>query len=287
MQTIKRLPRIVKRIVVEAMNDNVTGEAAKVAFYLFLSFFPAILVLFALTGILGGDAAFNWIMGRIETIAPGQAGGFLSRFVRQVTNQERPGMLSVGILIMLWAASGGFAALGDGLNTMYNVKERRSWWKKRLVALGLMVAAVVLLIGGALIVVAGPALIETMGMSPLATALRWPLAFLLVLALLWLIYYVLPNRDQARSKWLALFGAAVGALAWLAVTGLFRLYVANFASYGETYGFVGAVMVLMLWLYLSALAFLIGGETASTIEQIGNEARTGHASGTRTGDAVA
>lgn len=258
---------LVRRTFTEARADNITGEAAKVAFYLFLSLFPLILVLFSLTGLVGGDAAFTLIMERIEAAVPPETAQYLERFVRQVTEQRRPAVLSVGLLLTLWAASGGFAAFGDGLNTMYGIAETRSWWKKRAIALGVLLASVVLLLGGALLILAGPEAIGALGLSTVWDVLRWPLAFALIVALLWLIYLTLPNRDQSGVKTETLIGAVVGAALWLLATAGFRFYVANFGSYGETYGFVGAVIVLMLWLYLTAVATLLGGEVASVLER--------------------
>ncbi|MFW6078815.1 MAG: YihY/virulence factor BrkB family protein [Gemmatimonadota bacterium] len=250
----------------EARRDNITGEAAKVAFYLFLSLFPLVLVLFSLTGLIGGDAAFQWIMGRIQALVPGETATFLEQYVRQVTDQSRPDIFSLGLLLTLWAASGGFAALADGLNTMYDLRERRSWWRKRVIAVGLLLAAVVLVLGGAGVILAGPALIDRFGLPEVWFVLRWPVAFALVVAMFWLVYLVLPNRSQRGALLPTLGGAAVGAALWLLVMAAFRLYVANFARYSETYGFVGAVIVLMLWLQLTAAVALFGGEVAAVWE---------------------
>ncbi|HEX7120446.1 MAG TPA: YihY/virulence factor BrkB family protein [Longimicrobiales bacterium] len=255
-----------KQTAREAIGDNLTGEAAKVAYYFFLSLFPLILVLFALTGLLGGDAAFRWIMGRLETALPADTATYLERFVRQVTDQPRPGVLSIGILLTLWSASNVFTAFADGLNTMYDVEETRSWWKKRLVAIALLVATAVLIVGSATAILAGGAIGRALGVGALWNALVLPIAFVLLTLGLWLIYYFLPAVESRRRKGRILVGAIFGALVWIGATYLFRLYVANFGSYGETYGFVGAVIVLLLWLYLSALAVLLGGEVAAVLE---------------------
>lgn len=263
--------RAVKRILGEAVRDNITGEAAKVAFYLFLSLFPLLLVLFGLTGILGGDDAFRWIMAQLRTAAPGAAADFLERFVRDVTDNERPGLLSLGLVILLWAASGGVAALGDGLNAMYDVEEGRGWVRKRLLALGLLAAVSLLMTTGAALVVAGPELFRTLGMGGWANLVRWPAAFGLLLLLFWILYFFLPDRDQRGVQAETLVGAVVGAAVWLMVTALFRVYVSNFGSYGETYGFVGAVMVLLFWLYLTSISILLGGEVAAVLEGRGGD----------------
>ncbi len=264
---------IVKQSLVEARRDNLTGEAAKVAYYFFLSLFPLILVIFALTGILGGDEAFRWITGRVGTALPPETASYIERFIRQVTDRPRPGVLSLGILLTLWAASNVFAAFADGLNTMYNLEETRPWWKKRLVALALLVGAAVLVVASATAILAGAAVGRALGLSAVWDVLRLPLAFVLLTFVFWLVYYFLPDREQQGSKARILLGAVSGALLWIAATYLFRLYVANFSNYSETYGFVGAVIVLLLWLYVTALAVLFGGEVAAVLEK---RAAAGH-----------
>lgn len=258
---------LLKRIFLEAKSDNLPGESAKVAFYFFLSLFPAILTLFSLTGFVGGEAAFDWIMGSIRRMVPQETASYLARFVRQITSDQRAGILSLGLLLTLWSASTGVSALTDAMNRMYDVEETRNWFKRRGIALGLLVAITVLLIGATTIIVAGPSLVDFMGLDRVMTVLRWPIGLAAIVFLLWLLYYVLPNRDQRHRMLMALLGAVVGGLGWLAVTGLFRLYIANFGRYSETYGFVGSVIVLMLWLQLTAMAILFGGEVASTVEQ--------------------
>lgn len=259
------------KVFKEAKRDNITGEAAKVAYYFFLSLFPLILSLFALTGLFGGDQAFEAIMREIRSAVPQDTATYLSKFVQQVTEEQRPGLLSVGVLLTLWSASNVFAALGDGLNTMYDAEETRSWWKKRLIAIGLLIVGSILLIVGAGAMVAGPEIVSSLGLGVIGNILRWPLAFAALVGLMWLIYYFLPNRDQSRSKKEVMVGAVVGTLVWILASVAFRFYVSNFGSYSETYGFVGAVIVLLLWLYITAIAILLGGEVAAELE--GNRPR--------------
>lgn len=261
--------KLVVQIFKEAMEDGITGEAAKAAYYFFLSLFPAILALFAFTGILGGDETFRWIMAQLRGALPGQAADFLQKFVGEITGDSRPGMLSFGILATLWSASNVFVVLSDGLNRMYDLSEGRAWWKKRLYALAAMVIGLICLSIGSVVLLAGPALLYVAGIPKfLFNLLRWPLAFILLGSMMWLVYYLLPERDQSGKAREAAIGAAVGTVLWIAVTGLFRFYIANFSSYGESYGFVGAIIVILLWLYLTALVILFGGEVAATLEQL-------------------
>lgn len=263
----RQLARAVWRIVLEARDDNLTGEAAKVAYYFFLSIWPLFLGLFAFTGIFGGQPAFDWIMGWVTTLLPDGPTGYLERFVRQITDESRPDMLSLGIVLTFWSGSNVFAALTDGLNVMYDIEEGRRWWMRRLLAIGLLLVASVLLTVGAAAILAGAEIIEALGLDAVYNVLRWPIAFLLLTALLWMIYTWLPDRDQRMSKGPVTIGALVGSSLWVVVTSLFRFYVARFGTYDETYGFVGAILVLLIWLYLTALTILLGGEVAVSLEQ--------------------
>lgn len=269
---LHRLSRtLVGQIFREAMDDGITGEAAKAAYYFFLSFFPLILALFAFTGILGGQEAFEWIMGWLHRALPGEAAEYLQAFVEEITGDSRPGMLSFGIVLTLWAASNVFAILTAGLNRMYDLDEDRPWWKRRLIALAALIVGLVLLTTAAVSLLAGPALIEIFGLGRYWFVLRWPLAFVLLVAMLWLVYYLLPARDQSGAWRPVLVGAVVGAALWVLGTLGFRLYVANFGSYSTTYGVVGGIIVLLVWLYLTALTILFGGEVAATLEQRARE----------------
>ena len=253
-------------ILKEARDDNLTGESAKVAYYFFLSIWPLFLGLFAFTGIFGGEPAFEWIMGFLQDLLPDEPTRFLQRFVREITSESRPDLLSVGLLLTLWSGSNIFASLADGLNTVYDIEEGRSWWKKRGLSLVLMICASVLLTVGATAILAGEEIIEGLGLGGVYNIARWPLAFVLLTALLWLVYYYLPDREQDLSVRYVAIGAVVGASLWVLATTAFRAYVGSIGSYGETYGFVGAVITLLIWIYLTALAILFGGEVAMCLE---------------------
>lgn len=264
---MKNRMELFKKIFQEAQRDRLTAEAAKAAYYFFLSFFPTILALFALTGLVGGDTAFRWIMTQLYAAMPGDAAAYLSRFVLEVTGESRPGLLSAALLLTLWAASNVFVAISDGLNVMYDIEERRSWWKRRAIALAALLASLILLTAATAALVAGPELISLLRLNDVWYLLRWPLAFVMLTLMMWMIYYLLPNREQGRAWRPTLIGALAGSALWVIGTLGFRLYVSNFGSYDRTYGFVAGIIVLLLWLYLSAVAILFGGEVAATLEQ--------------------
>jgi membrane protein len=260
-----KLFALARRVVVEAVGDNITGEAAKAAYYFFLSLFPMVIAMFAFTGILGGSAAFERIMDWLNTALPEDATQFVEGFVREITDERRPDALSLGIVLTIWAASNFFAALGDGLDTMFDVRGRSSWWKKRLKSLLLMVIGGSLLFGSAAALLAGPQLAAVLGLGPLAQWLAWPIVFTTLVVLLFFIYYILPAHDQSSMRRELLIGAITGTALWLAATALFRLYVSNFGNFGMTYGLIGGIVVLLLWLYITATAILLGGEVAHVL----------------------
>lgn len=260
-----------KRVWSEFKKDDISGQAAKVAYYFFLSLPPALMAVFALTGIFGGPEVAERISGELGAALPAEASGLVDEFVGQVVMEKKPGLLSIGLLLALWSASNVFNAMGDTLNVAYGVEEDRSWVKKKLVALGTMIAVAVLFLAGTTALVAGPAISDALGLGQVGRALwavgQWPLAFLLIASAFWIIYYVLPNKDQSDCKKTLFKASAVAAGLWLLATFAFRLYVANFSSYSATYGFIGAVIVLLLWMYVTSLVILLGGEVAAEMER--------------------
>lgn len=258
---------VVRQVFREAMHDRITAEAARAAYFFFLSLFPLILAMFALTGILGGDRAFDWIMGRLRLALPGEAAVYLEEFVAEITGETRPGILSFSILFTLWSSSNIVATLADGLNRMYDLVETRPWWKRRLIALVALVVGSVFLLIGTVAMLAGPGLLDLVGLAAAWEILRWPLAVVMLVLLMWLVYYLLPDRSMKGSARPTLVGALAGTGVWLLGTVGFRVYVSQFGRYSELYGFVGGIIVLLLWLYLTSLAILLGGEVAATLEQ--------------------
>jgi membrane protein len=253
-----------KRVARGALDDNITGEAAKAAFYFFLSLFPMLMVLFAFTGLFGGEQAFDRIMGWLQDALPEDAIGFVEDPVREVTEQRNPAAFSFGILLAVWAASNFFAALGDSLDNMFDARGG-SWWKKRLKAVLLMLVGGSLLFVSSLALITGPQLAGALGVPGIMQWLAWPLVFLMLVALLWVIYYIMPAYDQSTRRKELLIGAIAATIMWLLATAAFRMYVSGIADYSRLYGIVGGVIVLLLWLYITAFVILLGGEIAEAL----------------------
>lgn len=260
-----------KRLLAQIKKDDLPNQSAGVAFFAFLSFPPTLLVLFALTGFFGGETAAEWLTNRLSAALPGEAGELVDGFVEDVVHQRAPGPFSIGLLLALWAASNVFMALSRALNTAYGIVDPRAWVKQRAISLGMLLVFVLFFLSGSVVLIAGPQIASALDLAGVAEVtwniIQWPLAILLVALAFGSAYYVLPARDQ-RAHLIEIYkGALFATLAWVVATLGFRLYISNFGQYTETYGFIGTIIVLLLWLWISALVVLIGGEIASELEQ--------------------
>jgi membrane protein len=256
---IERLPPLGRDIAHRLLDEDFVGEAAKMAYFFFLSVFPALLIVFALTGFVGGDTAFARITTVVFTLTPPDASAFLHRFIAELANERRPGMLSFGALVLFWAGSSGVAALTDALNQIHGVSEARGWWSRRALALSILAIGSTLIVLGTVIVVGGVAALRAIGLSAVWDVVRWPLAAALPLVALWLAFYFLPDRSRPGGLWEAFIGAAVATLLWGLATALFSVYLTNIRDYSRVYGAIGTVMALLIWFFLSAFAVLLGG----------------------------
>ena len=261
------LPSVAQEVAHRCSRDRITTEAASIAFYFFLSFFPLILSLFALTGLIGREAAFDWIMNELLVALPQEASEWIGEFVRQVTSSRSASALSIGLVLSFWTASNIFAVLADGLNKAYQAKRRHQWWKRRALALGLLLVLAVAMIVLAVSVLAGPAIAKLLQVENPFGSLTWPLTLLLAVSMMWLTYYWLPNHDQSRSKRWILLGALVGTSMWVAATLLFRLFLSYTPRFSAIYGLVGGIAAFLIWLFLTALCILVGGEVAAAMER--------------------
>jgi membrane protein len=266
--TLKELAR---RTWAETNEDNALGYAAQLAYYFLLALFPLLIFLTSLLGFLGG--AQEWMMQYLSRVMPGEAMDTVNQWMRDVVTNKGGGLLSFGLLGALWAASAGVAALMESLNTAYDVEEGRSFWKTRLVALALTLALGLLVVGGAALITASELIVNwaasLVGLSAAAQAAWQYVNYLLGLCLLFvgvaLIYYFAPNVEQ-EWRWVSP-GAVFAVGAFLAASYLLSLYLRYAPSYSATYGSLGAVVVLMLWLYILGLVIFVGGEINQIIAQ--------------------
>lgn len=266
-----------KRAAKEFKDDRATLTSAGMAFYWFLSIFPAMVAFIGLLGLVdASQGARDSIVEVVESALPGEAAGVLSDTVR--TAGESDGSLVatlVGVFLALWSASAGMVGLQMGLNVAYDVKTDRKFVKKRLVAFELMLATLVL--GGAAtaLIVFGAPLGDALGDNlpfgsafvVLWTIFRWVLGIAALTLLFATIYFLAPNRETPKWVWVSPGGLlAVGI--WLLASLGFSIYVGNFGTYDQTYGaLLAGVVVLLLWLYLTALAMVAGGELNAELER--------------------
>ena len=271
---------LAKRVWHEIQEDEVFGRAAELSYYFLLALFPFLIFLTSILGmVLGsGTGTRHALFSYLARVMPPSAFQLLDTTMLEVSAASSRGKLSFGLLAALWAASNGLSAITTSLNVAYDVKESRPWWKQRLTAIGLTMALSVFIIAALILVVAGGHIADwlahTFGLGPVFPLawkiIQWPVVLACMTFAFALIYYLAPDLRKQAWYWLSP-GAAIGVALWLLVSLAFRIYLHFFDSYSATYGSLGAVIILMLWLYFTGAAVLIGGEINSEIESAAAE----------------
>jgi len=268
------LSRLVARVVQRVRDHEIFGRAAQLSYYFLLALFPLLLVLINVLGYMAqeGTAFRERLLLYLAALMPRSAIALVRTTLDEISNASGSGKLSFGLLAALWAASNGVGAISGTLNTAYNVKERRPWWRVRLICVFLTVALAILILAALAIVLYGGTIGEALAarygfgdfFTSLWTIVQWPIALAFVLTTFNLIYNFAPDLPPGERSWITP-GAFVGVGLWLLVSFGFRLYLSFFDSYSVTYGSLGALIVLMLWFYLTGVAILIGGEFNSEV----------------------
>ncbi len=277
---------LAKRVWTDIQQDDVFGRAAQLSYYFLLSLFPLLIFLTSVIGlVIGKESGVRQnLFGYLSQVMPPAAFKLIEATMQEVAVASSGSKISIGILAALWAASNGMGAITEALNVAYDVKESRPWWKQRMTAIALTVALSVLIIGALIIVLTGGQLAGSFaayfGLASAFTLswkiLQWPVVLATMLFAFAMIYYFAPDvRDQ---KWIWITpGAVLGVVLWLLVSFGFRIYLNYFDSYSKTYGSLGAVIVLMLWLFFTGAAVLIGGELNAVIEDAAAESGAANA----------
>lgn len=264
--------QFVTELVHEIDEDDIFNGAAALGFYLTLAIFPAVILMMAVIPYLPIPHVDLAIMDLLGQVLPKAAAQMFVGVVKEVTSEQRGGLLSFGALGTLWATSSGMAAIMQQLNTTYDVKEQRGYVKTRLVALGLSLLFMVLVLGAFSLIVLGGFIQDWLaahvgGGGALLfffAALRWIIIVAGLMLGLALIYYLAPN---VRQKFAFITpGSVIGVLVLMLASLGFAWYAQNFGDYSATYGSIGAVIVLMLWLYIAGLVILFGSEVNALIE---------------------
>ncbi len=274
---------LLKRVWSSAYEDGVYNRAAELAYFFFLSLFPGVIFITTLLGLVfkSNTQLTGLLLRYLSTTLPGSAFELIRQVITEVTRSSGSGKLTFGILAALWTANSGMNALEDALNAVYKVKESRPLWKTYGIALILTVLASLLIIAALTIFLYGGQLVQvvsrTVGLKPIFywtwRIAQWPMALLFVSMVASLVYYAAPNLKQRRWQWLSP-GAMFATLGWLAASGLLRLYFHFFTTYAKTYGSLGAVMVLMTWLYVTGIMLLLGAEVNMVMEDAAVRAHT-------------
>jgi membrane protein len=282
---------VLKRTATEFKDDNLTDWAAALTYYTILSIFPALIALVSILGLVGQNPqTTNALLEIIDDIGPSSAvDTFRGPIEALITNKSGAGIaLVIGLAAALWSASSYVGAFIRASNSIYEIDEGRPFWKLRPTQLVVTLVMVLLLaIVGIAVVVTGPlasAIAGPIGLDDAAVTVwniaKWPVLLVMVMLMLAILYYWTPNVKQPAFRWITP-GSVVAVIIWILASAAFAVYVANFGSYNKTYGSLGGVVIGLIWLWISNLAFLFGQELNAELERErelqGGERRAHHA----------
>jgi membrane protein len=267
---------ILKRALKEANRDHITNLAAALAYYAFLAIPSVLLIAAGVFSLLAGPHAVTTVVDKLGTIIPGQAQSLLSGSLRRMTQHQATGAIVAGIggALALWSLGGAMQNLMWALNIAYDRDETRGFVKRRMTAfvmvffalLGFALAFGVLVLGPHLSTWIGNAIGAKTVVKVVWWAAEWPLLVAGLLVSFAGILYLGPNVKHPRWKFLS-FGSVLAVVIWLAASGAFAFYVSRFGSYNKAWGTLSAVVVMLTWLWLSALALLLGAEVNAEAER--------------------
>lgn len=277
---MKGLPihRVMVRTVTEFVDDEMSTYASALAYQMLFSLFPFILFLIALIGFLHLPDFFSWLRLQSELVLPPQALEQVNPVIDQL-QQSKGGLLSVGIVIALWTASAGVRLMMSAMNAAYDVVEGRPAWKRFPLSIIYTVGIAGMLLVAAALMVLGPQVMEWIASQvgleyfivTLWTIVRWPVVVILLMMAVALIYYVMPDVKQ-EFRFITP-GSVLAVVVWIIASLGFGLYVKEFANYNAMYGSIGAIIVLLLYFYISAAVLLLGAEMNAVIEHMSTEGK--------------
>ena len=268
---------LARRVTRGLLNDDCDGYAAQIAYFFLFAIFPFLLFLTTLLAYLPVPDMFRLLLKILGRFIPGNVLSLVQENIRALVSVQQGGLLTIGVLLSLWNGSNAVAAVIKPMNVAFNTKERRSYWKLRgitvLLVIGLsffVISSLLLLIYGRYI---GTWIASLAGLGSDFTLiwniLRWPLIFSLMVIALSALYRFAP---ALRLTWREIVPGAVAATgAWVAVSLAFSYFVNNFGSYDKTYGSIGAVIALLVWMYTSGFVILLGGEINARMRELAYE----------------
>ncbi len=252
--------------------NNVAIVSAGVAFYTFLAIFPAIMALISIYGLAIDPQKVEQQLNQLSSMMPEQAFGILENQIENListSGQTLSWGMAGGILFSLWSANRGTKSLFTGVEIAYGTRNDRGFFKQNALTLLFTFGAIILGILSMAFIVAFPAFVDNFGLPKQIEAViswgRWVVLAIIVVFFLCLIYKYAPVRQSPKLKWV-IIGAILATFLWLIASWIFSFYVSNFGNYGEIYGSISAVVVLLLWLFLTSFIILIGAELNSETE---------------------
>jgi membrane protein len=264
---------VLTRTLREFRDDNLTDWAAALTYYGILSIFPALLALVSILGLIGPSAT-QPLVDNLSAVAPGPAKQIVTSAITNLQKSSGAAgvLFVVGLALAIWSASGYVAAFMRASNAIYEVGEGRPIWKtlptRVLTTLTLLVMLAAVAIGVTITGGLAQQVGKLLGIGNTAVTVwdiaKWPVILIVVMAMFALLYWAAPNVKHPRFRWISP-GGVLGVLIWLAASGLFAVYVANFSNYNKTYGALGGVIVFLVWLWISNIAILLGAELNAEI----------------------
>src|SRR5207248_6215831 len=262
---------LLSRTLKETVDDNCLGLSAQLAYYFFLSVFPALLVVVALTSFFPRNL-LDQILSWFSSFAPQDVLQIVRAQIQLIMSSGHTGLLTFGVLGALWSSSSAMNATIDTLNRAYGIREARPWWRVQILAIALTIIMSMFVLISFTLVIAGPEIAERVaarhGLGPAFAwtwkILQWPVIFLLISEGFAFVYYLAPDAEQ-RWPWI-LPGAHLATALWMLISLGFRFYVTHFGQFNQMYGAIGGVIVMLLWFYLSGLVLLFGAEFNSELE---------------------
>jgi membrane protein len=265
--------QVLKRAWAESKTDQVPLLAAGVAFFSFLALFPAMIAAVLIYGIVADPATVAEQAQQVTEALPNDAASLVTGQMESLTSSPQQSLgigVVIAIVLALWSASGGVGNLVQAVNTAYDEEETRGFIKRKLLALGLTLGAILFVVVAVGLVAVAPAALDSLvGSGPLrwgVEAGRWILLLVALCIALAVIYRWAPDRDAPQFRWVSV-GAVVATVIWLIASLGFSLYVDNFGKYSETYGALAGVVVLLLWLWITNFIVLLGAEINAEAEQ--------------------
>jgi len=263
---------LIVRTAKETIADDGLGLAAQLAYYFFLSLFPALLFLVALASYFPLQHLADSLVSILSRFTPAGIPSLVGDQLKALSENKNGGLLSLGLLGALWSSSAALVSIIDALNRAYDIDEARPWWRSRLTAIGLTIVLALFILISITLVLAGPQIADFLGrhlgfaaaFTWIWKVLQWPLVFFLVSAGFAIVYY---HGPDAQQEWVWITpGSLLATLLWLLVSLAFRVYVVNFGNFDKAYGTLGAIILTLLWFYLTGLVMIIGAEMNAEIE---------------------